>query len=376
MSIHIEELISAFREEGHDVIIVAPTSEGSKSGFRLGSIVSGIRQLLPRVFSELLEVYYDRVAFRRLEKAYLAHKPDILYERYSLFLSAGEKLKNRYGIPFVLEVNAPLAQERAAHGGLALRRLAKSIEQRVWQSADLILPVSTALAEQIKSVGIDSKRIQIVPNGVNQRIFHPSPARPDLRETLGLTGRLVLGFSGYMRAWHDLDVIVEFIAEHGDLNVSALILGDGPAQKTVSKQASAAGVSDRVIFAGVIQRADIAEYMNIFDIALQPAAMPYASPLKLFEYLALGLPIVAPDMPNIREIVGDGDCAILFKPGDKAALNEALLKLCKDFTLRKKLAANAAALIDQKGYTWSNNARRIAALSKPLLNNSYYHTLS
>ncbi len=369
MAIHIEELISAFREEGHDVIIVAPTSEGSMSGFRLGSIVSGIRQLLPRVFSELLEVYYDRVAFRRLEKAYLAHKPDILYERYNLFLSAGEKLKNRYGIPFVLEVNAPLAQERAAHGGLALRRLAESIEQRVWRSADLILPVSTALAEQIKSVGVDSKRIQIVSNGVNQRIFHPRPVRPDLRETLGLTGRLVLGFSGYLRPWHGLDAIVEFIAEHGDLNVGLLILGDGPARKTVSKQASAAGVSDRVIFAGVIQRAHIAEYMNIFDIALQPAVIPYASPLKLFEYLALGLPIVAPDMPNIREIVGDGDCALLFEPGDKASLNEALLKLCKDSTLRKKLAANATALIDEKGYTWRDNARRIAALTKPLLNN-------
>ena len=369
MAIHIEELISAFREEGHDVIIVAPTSEGSMSGFRLGSIVNGIRQLLPRVFSELLEVYYDRVAFRRLEKAYLAHKPDILYERYNLFLSAGEKLKNRYGIPFVLEVNAPLAQERAAHGGLALRRLAESIEQRVWRSADLILPVSTALAEQIKSVGVDSKRIQIVSNGVNQRIFHPRPVQPDLRETLGLTGRLVLGFSGYLRPWHGLDAIVEFIAEHGDLNVSALILGDGPARKTVSRQASAAGVSDRVIFAGVIQRAHIAEYMNIFDIALQPAVIPYASPLKLFEYLALGLPIVAPDMPNIREIVGDGDCALLFEPGDKASLNEALFKLCKDSTLRKKLAANATALIDKKGYTWRDNARRIVALTKPLLNN-------
>lgn len=118
--VHITELINAFREQGHEVIIVAPPSGDAAEFGSGGGRFALVRKLIPPAIYELLEYCYSFVAYRRLRDAYLRHRPDVLYERYSLFLMAGKWLKSRYGVRYLLEVNAPLVDERIAHDGLAL----------------------------------------------------------------------------------------------------------------------------------------------------------------------------------------------------------------------------------------------------------------
>jgi glycosyltransferase involved in cell wall biosynthesis len=113
---------------------------------------------------------------------------------------------------------------------------------------------------------------------------------------------------------------------------------------------------------GLVDRDRIAGHVAAFDIALQPQVVAYASPLKLFEYMALGRAIVAPDQANIREVLTDGENALLFRPGDPAHFAAQIVRLCADQALRRRLGDAASATIDTRGYTWDDNARRVAAL--------------
>jgi glycosyltransferase involved in cell wall biosynthesis len=104
--------------------------------------------------------------------------------------------------------------------------------------------------------------------------------------------------------------------------------------------------------------------MAAFDIALVPKAVEYASPLKLFEYMALGKAIVAPDQPNIREVLTPNVNAVLFKPEQANDMASAILRLANNVGYRDQLGRAARAAIDARGFTWRANAERIAALAQ------------
>ena len=106
-----------------------------------------------------------------------------------------------------------------------------------------------------------------------------------------------------MRDWNGLEPVIDQLARTDGQRWFLLVVGDGPARAALEERARDLGVATRVRFTGVVRREEIPALVSAFDIALQPAANPYASPLKLFEYLALGRAIVAPDQPNIREVL-------------------------------------------------------------------------
>ena len=142
-AVHIEEMIASMRKLGHEVRVVAPDM-AEKSGGQMGGGVGWVQRLrnhLPNAVYELMELAYTWVAYRRLRAAAEEFKPDVIYERYNLYLLAGLMLKKKLGIPLLLEVNAPLVQERSAHsGGLSLKRLARWAEGMAWRGADYVLP--------------------------------------------------------------------------------------------------------------------------------------------------------------------------------------------------------------------------------------------
>ena len=367
MDVHITELIAAFERQGHDVKIVGPSSHAKAEFGSGGGLTSMIRGLLPAALGELLELGYDILAYRRLKRAYLDYQPDVLYERYNLFLMAGRKLKQKYNMPFLLEINAPLVQERVSHGGLKFKSLANWCERSVWRAADHVLPVSVPLAKIVEEAGVPQARINIIPNGVNLERFSGSRKADETRSELGFEGAIVLGFTGFMRPWHGLGRVIQLIDERWrGLNVRLLIVGDGPIRAELEAQAKELNVEDRVMITGVVPRDQVERYVSIFDIALQPSAVPYASPLKLFEYMALGRAIIAPDQENIRGIVSHDTSAYLFDPDDGDAFSTAIDVLCQNESLRSRLGAGARAQIKARGFTWDENARKIESLVQSL----------
>jgi len=124
---------------------------------------------------------------------------------------------------------------------------------------------------------------------------------------------------------------------------------------------------DRVTITGVVDRDRVPDYVAAFDVALQPAVVPFASPLKLFEYLAMGRAIVAPATPNILEVLTDGENAVLFDPDSPDGMPRAIERILNDSELRRRVAGGARGTIERRKLTWRNNAQRVVDLFARLL---------
>lgn len=367
-AVHIEEMIGALRALGHEVLVVAPeVAEAGKMGGGVGW-VHRLRSALPSAVYELMELAYSVIAYRRLASAVRVFRPDVIYERYNLFLLAGLAAKHRFGIPLLLEVNAPLVHERMQHsGGLAMPWLGRWAEGKVWRGADVVLPVTQVLADMVAAYGVPPARLHVIPNGINESHFAQAPSPLAAKAAHGLDGCCVLGFTGFVREWHGVDRVIRWMATaSAPGNAHLVIVGDGPVRADLAALADSLGLRERVTFTGVIHRDRVPEWVASFDIALQPAVVPYASPLKLMEYLAMGKAIVAPTTPNLLEVLTDDLNAAMFDANDSTGLESALTRLCADENLRIRLGEGARATIDRLELTWLGNARRVVRLANTL----------
>lgn len=368
MRVHVTELVDALRSQGHVVRVVGPGApeeahQGAGHAGRLERLAEGLRKLLPPAAYEAAELAYNIPAYLRLAREAKAFKPDVLYERYNLYLLAGLMLRKRLKLPYVLEINSPLAAERAEFGDLRLKAVAGRCEAALWRGADIALPVTGVLAEQVIRTRGRTDGVHVTHNGANLE-HRPDPEKvAAVRRRFNLTQDTVtLGFVGFIRAWHGVGWAIEALADLPP-NVRLLIVGDGPAREDLEAQATAMGVADRVHWAGRTPHAEVPAFMACFDVALQTASVAYASPLKLFEYMGLARAVVAPNQPNIAEVLTDGENALLFTPGDQASFRAAIGRLCTDADLRARLGANALRTVQTRPFTWAGNAARIASLA-------------
>ena len=349
MSVHLEELVAAFRQQGHTVEVVGPGFYAATGFGGESRTVALLRRLLPGVAGELAELAYNLPAYRRLRRACRAFRPELIYERANLYYLAGAWLARRTGLPYFLEVNSPLAEERGRHGGLRLRALAGAAERHTWRRADCVLAVTEVLRQRILAAGCAPERVRVVPNGVVAERFSGPEAdgHPP-----------VLGFVGFVRDWHGLDDVIRGLAR---AEASLMVVGEGPARPGLEALAASLGVAERVHFTGLVAHEQVPRAVAGFDIALQPRVVEYASPLKIFDYMAAGRAIVAPDQPNIREVLEHERTALLFDPARAGAMWEAIARLLGDAALRRKLGAAARAELIRRDFTWSGNAARIVA---------------
>jgi glycosyltransferase involved in cell wall biosynthesis len=357
MSVHIDEMVAALRAAGHEVLVVGPRFY-EQSGFGGESrLVAAIRRWLPGAVGEFAEVAYNIPAYLRLRAACRSFRPDLIYERYNLFYLAGLAAARRFGLIYFVEVNAPLVAERASFGGLGLPRIAAAMERLVWRGADRIFTVTGVLRDVIAAAGVERARIDVVPNGIVAERFATVASPPT-----AATAPLVLGFVGFVRDWHGLDGVIRAIATHrGARPIHLVVIGDGPARPGLERLAAELGMTDRVRFTGLVAHAAVPAEVARFDIALQPRVVAYASPLKIFDYMAAGRAIVAPDQPNIREVLDHERTALLFDPTSETALWQAVLRLAADDALRQRLGTAAAAELVRRDFTWRGNAGRVVA---------------
>lgn len=358
-SVHVEELISAFREAGHEVLVVGPRFYEQSDFGGESATIARLRRLLPGLLGELAELAYNVPAWWRLRRAFRSFRPDFVYERCNLYFLAGALLARLDRATLLLEVNAPLAEERARFGGLRLRALAFALERWTWRSATRVLPVTRVLGDRLVAAGVAEERIRVMPNGI---VLDRFPPRAQPTRAQGV----VLGFVGFVRAWHGLDTVIDALEQQPEAaTLTLVVVGDGPVRMALEQQAERLGVAGRVRFTGLVAHDQVAGHVLGFDIALQPSVTAYASPLKIFDYMAAGCAIVAPDQPNIREILEHEHTALLFDPADPAAQWAAISRLLRDPAYRLALGARARATLIARDHTWRGNATRIAALAGP-----------
>ena len=359
-AVHIGELIAALRRRGHAV------EEWSLAGHRdegmggEGGALGRLAARAPRALYEVAEHAYGALVAGRLAEAGRRGGAEVLYERHALGNTAGLRASRRLGIPLLLEVNSPLAHERATHETLVFRRWAASSERRVLRLADRVLCVTQVLANMLLEAGVSRPRLYVVRNGVDLARY-PEPAAHAREE-------VVVGFTGFFRPWHRIEDLVDALAS-GQLPREArlLLVGDGPSRASIEARAAERGVAARVRITGAVAHEEVPALVSDMDVCVQPACTPWASPLKLPEYMAAGRAIVAPDQENLREVLTHGKDALLFPADRPSDLAECVARLCHDRALRERLGREARATIVREKLTWDGAAERVEAVAGTVL---------
>ena len=361
--IHIQEMLSAFRHAGHEVELVALSQSNN------GKTTTGSRQklwkrltdIIPNWLYEIMSLGYNIYGYRALRQAIRKKRPDFIYERYSLNTFCGSLVSKRLRIPLILEVNAPLCFEQNMLGKLVFKRLAKLTERWICSNSTWTVAVTNVLKQFLINNNVPVNKIITMHNGINPKIFNPTISSDSIRKKYKLETKLVIGFVGWFRKWHGLEMLLEVLYEiksiHQDCRL--LLVGDGPAYPELYSYAEQNGLLSTVHFTGPVNRDEIPQYIAAMDMAVQPSATEYACPMKIIEYMAMAKCIIAPDQPNINELLKNNRNAFLFRKHDKTDLRNVLLNAIENRKLRKVYGKAAYETIVKERMFWSANADKI-----------------
>src|SRR5438477_641674 len=383
-AIHIRSFARALTELGHEVAIVACGLPDGKQALQEGLHTTiwraplsawnrALAQVLrasnrtigrtPRRNPDAVRVLHNLTFFKAARCAARQWNPDFIYERYSLWAAAGLRLAKKFSVPLVLEVNAPFAYEQQHYrAGVTCPPLARWVERMIWRKAHLVIPVSESLHSQLRTARVKPERIHVLPNAVNTRLFHLGLDGSPVRQGLNLEGRFVIGFVGTFKRWHGVDLLLSAFRElhRADPSIHLLLVGDGPLRSQFEKEVQNAGLIQAVTFAGALGHEDVPQYVAAMDVAVAPyPALDnfYFSPLKLFEYMAAGRPVIASRVGQVAEVIADGVTGLLFAPGDLAYLVAASRGSETAPRYVQDLAKNASAACS--GRTWTHNAAKV-----------------
>lgn len=299
----------------------------------------------------------------------LQEEPDFIYERYSLWYAGGLARARELQIPYVLEVNSPLPVEAQRYRSLVNPSLAEGIAQTLLREADALVCVSQEVADWVVERRGHREGVWLVPNGVDPELFQPNPGRRP--EPLPPADVPLVAFSGSFRPWHGLEDLIEAVGQLRKRipEVHVVCIGDGPQRGQIEERADRLGLSDCVHFTGHLPHDEVASWLAGADVAVAPyPAMDdfYFSPLKIFEFLALGLPVVATSHGQIRDLLPDQERGYLCDPGSPTDLARQLERVIRGPEEARQVAARGREWVLENA-TWSSRVghllQRIETLS-------------
>jgi len=358
-SVHVQEVVRALTAEGAEVEIFTARIDGPPPP-GLEKIL--VHHLPPPTGADPTQRELRLLAAADELAARVEHAGpfDVVYERYALWGHAGMALARRLGVPGLLEVNAPLIEEQAEHRVLHHRALAEKVAARAFGAATALLAVSPAVAAYLARFPAAAGRIHVVPNGVDPGRFAVPAARAP-------GDGVAIAFVGTLKPWHGLDALVDAFASLATSLPRArlVIVGDGPERPSLADRAAAAGIGARVTWTGAISPEQVPSILAGVDVGVAPyPRLPdfYFSPLKVLEYMAAGLPVVASRSGSLPDLVEHGVHGLLYEPSDLAGLEAALARLAAEPPLRRRLGDQARTKV-RREHTWRAVARRILDLA-------------
>ena len=406
-SIHVREMVRALQTAGHSVRVYSPSIYDSKErggelagkdnaqedSFSSDNPQVEFHAVLPherhlqifqelekldkflgvktRIRQELRNLLYNLTMHETALDSLRAWRPDFIYERYALFGFAGIRLARQLEVPHLLEVNAPLAYEQEKMRGLEMKELARAAEQSIYRETDQVLVVSRQLHETVAACGVPDERIRVLPNAVDPNRFLSATGGRLVRERHGLANKRVIGFVGSLKSWHGTETLFEAfrLVQARAANVHLLIVGDGPSREALRQFAASVGLNGGVTFTGNVPYSEVPDYIAAMDITVAPYTPNekfYYSPIKIFEYMVMGKPVVAGSIGQVQELIIDGETGVLFEPGNVTQLSETLAALANDAPLCRRIGDKAREWVTCER-TWESNARQVVALAIELI---------
>lgn len=317
--------------------------------------------------SELSQLVYDAALTHELTRTDIVPAVGAVIERLSLFSTAGRAFARHRGIPYLIEMNSPMADEAAKYRDAGLQALAQQVERNTLRAADAVMTVSNELRRYvIDNVGLEPDRVTTVPNGVEIDLFSKACDRKAARQEARVPeDAVVFGFVGSLKQWHGIDVLLRAFGEvlNRTRNVHLLIIGEGRTVQSLQATAEEHGVSEHVTWLGGVDHKTVARLLAAVDVAVAPY-LPldtfYFSPLKLYEYMAAGLCTIASRAGQIAEIIEDGHNGLLATAGDAGSLAAAMIRVAGDAGLRSRLGAQAQRSVQH--CSWNQTAERIVEI--------------
>ncbi len=319
-------------------------------------------EIPPRRKHKSLEDRENRLFLARLDPP--QQTPEFIYERYSLWHPGGLYLARKLGVPLILEVNSPLPLETKRFRKLANEPLADGLSRLLLREADAIVCVSDEIAEWVVSERLHSNGVKVIPNGVDENLFHPdTPNRP---ASLPPPGVPLIGFTSTFRPWHGTEELLatfRILVESLKSPAHLVCLGDGPDRGNFLEAASEAGLADRIHAPGKLPHDQVGDWLASCNLAVAPYPQLeefWYSPLKIFEYFCCALPVVATDVGQIRDLLGS-DRGDLIPHGDNAAMAHSMDRYLKNPAQAEDVGQKCRSWV-LKNATWKIRAQEILQL--------------
>lgn len=336
-SVHVQAVLGALLRRGATVELITPRTGGP--------VPAGLEQV--RVHqterSSVREPAQREVATQRsdahageiLDRLHREQPLDLVYERYSLWGAAASVWSARHDVPHLLEVNAPLVAEQAEHRVLVDREHAEHVAATAIGSATVVACVSDRVSDWARRYTAEPK-VHTIANGVDTDRIQPAPHRAEPQE-------FTVGFVGTLKPWHGVHTLVAALQHliDQDPTYRLLLVGDGPQAEALRDQAAEAGIADHLEMTGSAAPEDIPALLHRMDLATAPyPALEdfYFSPLKVTEYLAAGLPVVASRVGTLPQMLQEGQLGALVPPERPDALAQTIAELRRNPTERQRLA--------------------------------------
>lgn len=257
-------------------------------------------------------------------------------------------------------------------------RIGRWIQRQAARRAESVFAVTGKLRDDLIALGAEPERVFVARDGIRAERFADMPEQSDARRELGWASDLfVVGYVGRLQTLgmdKGVSALVEAVAKVDSSLAStcALALVGGPDEMAEALRARWLALGQdgaRFLYAGQVAAERVPLYLSAFDVCALPLLWTphfayYASPLKLFEYMASRRPILATDLPSNAEVVVDGESALLVPPGDVDAMAAAIRRLKDDANLRQRLADNAYTIVMAQ-YTWDARAKEILKVLSP-----------
>lgn len=347
-SVHVQEIVRAWRARGAEVTLYC-----SRLGDRMPADLADLRVVHRPVPTAAAEDPRERTAAReraqadvgaQLAQQVVRDGADVVHERYSLFSTALAEVTDRLGIDGILEVNAPLVEEQRTHRHLVDEAGARRVLRTQVAAAAVVPCVSAPVAAWVRDQADDDGRILVVPNGVDAGRF-----RPVTRDA----GTPVVLFVGTLKPWHGVEILLEAAARARE-RWRVRLVGDGPERAALLERADWLGLDVDVRGALAPDAVPAAMAGCAVGVAPYPAddAEQYFSPLKVFEYGAAALPVVASAVGQLPAIVRHGQTGLLVPPSDPDALAAAIDALVADPERAAAMGRAGRALMERE-HSWS-----------------------
>jgi len=365
--VHAKEFIKAASKLGVEIIATAGTRPVKALTKRTKKIFKNIFPTIIIdtyvVLREFIRSIHDYFYLKRLIKE---KHPKVLFTRNQGIGWVGLWIKKNLKIYWIIEVNACIFNEISIERRRPFFDIYRLNEIKNWKKADYIFVVSKKLKQTLQNSGITKSKIIVNPNGVDVKRFYKMPKNKNLLKVLGFTKKYVVGFSGSLLQWHGVDDLIKsiYILKNHIPEIVLIIIGDGEQRKCLENYAKTLDMEDRVIFLGKVDHKLMPQYLSIMDVAVAPYKKIekfYLSPLKIFEYMSMELPIISTNQGQITDLLKNN--GILVEPEKPKQIARALKWVYNNQKEAYEMGRRAR-LIVEKRYTWEMNVKRVLSVLK------------